>query len=43
VNIGLPETGMKFSPPNLYLEAHQSLSPLQILAFAVFLNPTTGV
>jgi hypothetical protein len=28
VNIGLPEMGMKFSLPNLLLEAHRSLSPL---------------
>jgi hypothetical protein len=27
-NIGLPETGMKFSLPNLLLKAHRSLSPL---------------
>jgi hypothetical protein len=28
VNIGLPEMGMKFRSPNLFLEAHRSLSPL---------------
>jgi hypothetical protein len=28
VNIGLPEMGMKFSLPNLLLEAYRSLSPL---------------
>jgi hypothetical protein len=28
VNIGLPEMGMKFRSPNMYLEALQSLSPL---------------
>jgi hypothetical protein len=43
VNIGLPETGMKFSLPIFLLKAHRSLSPLQFLAFAVFLNPTIGV
>jgi hypothetical protein len=43
VNMGQPETGMKFSLPNLLLKPHRRLSPLQFLAFAVFLNPTIGV